>query len=487
MAVRDLVIGVDVGTTTVKSAAFAVEDLSVPADVERRSSVSFAPRPNWSEAHPAQVEEAAFGTLRDLVARVGAERVVGIGISGTACGAWLADDAFQPVRPAILWNDGRAAEVTARWAETGLVDRIFEISGNVPFPGYTLSVLAWLAANEADSLDRATAVLCCKDWLRGKLTGSLASDETDASYVPFDIVRRTWSEELLELTGLATRRRLLPPLLEPRATEPLTAEGAARTGLRRGTPVAVGATDIIAGVVGAGATAVGGTVTILGTSANSTVVAPTPPWEPRTVGIMAASPLGRYARSLINTSGSATLDWGARLLTDGDVARFLALAATAPEGAGGLVFVPYLSPAGTVSPRVDPNATGRLHGLRVHHGPAEVARAVVEGLALAVADCYAHMATPVNEITVVGGAARSDLLLATLADLAGRPVIRLEGDEFGARGVAVLAAWAIGAVDDLDTAASAVAVDRRFEPRANSPIPDLLERYQAVSALGSPA
>lgn len=487
MVVRDLVIGVDVGTTTVKSAAFALDDLSVPAAVERRTSVGFAPRPNWSEVHPALVEEAAFGTLRDLVARVGADRVVGVGISGTACGAWLADASFRPVRPAILWNDGRAADVTERWSETGLVDRIFEISGNVPFPGYTLSVLAWLATNEADSLDRATTVLCCKDWLRGRLTGTLASDETDASYVPFDIARRIWSVELLELTGLAAHRRLLPPLLEPRGTEPLTAEGAARTGLLVGTPVAVGATDIIAGVVGAGTTAVGGTVTILGTSANSTVVAPTPPWEPRGVGIMAASPLGRYARSLVNTSGSATLDWGARLLAGGDVARFLRLAGESQEGAGGLVFVPYLSPAGTVSPRLDPNATGRLHGLRVHHGPAEVARAVLEGLALAVADCYAHMATPVREITVVGGAARSDVLLATLADLTTRPVIRLAGDEFGARGVAVLAAWAIGAVDDLDSAASAVAVDRRFEPRADSPIRDLLSRYQAVSALGSPA
>jgi sugar (pentulose or hexulose) kinase len=485
--VGDLVIGMDVGTTTVKSAAFRLDDLSLPVAVERRSSVGFTPRPNWSEANPAEVEEAAFGTVRDLVASVGAERVAGIGISGTACGAWLVADGFRSVRPAILWNDGRAAVVTARWSETGLVERIFDISGNVPFPGYTLPVLAWLAENEADSLDRATAVLCCKDWLRGRLTGSLGSDETDASYVPFDITNRTWSDELLELTGLARHRRLLPSLLAPASTELMTAEGAARTGLLRGTPVAVGATDIVAGLVGAGATAVGGTVTILGTSANSTIVADTPPWDPRNVGIMAASPLGRYARSLINTSGSATLDWGARLLAGGDVPRFLALAAAAPEGAGGLVFVPYLSPAGTVSPRVDANATGRLHGLRVHHGPAEVARAVLEGLALAVADCYTHMGTSVKEITAVGGAARSDVLLSTLADLTRRPVVRLAGDEFGARGVALLAAWAIGAVDDLDAAASRVAVDRRFEPRSGAPMGDLLDRYQAISALGSPA
>ena len=339
------------------------------------------------------------------------------------------------------------------------MDRIFAVSGNVPFPGYTLSVLAWLAANEPESLDAASSLLWCKDWLRSKLTGISATDESEASYVPFDITARAWSEELFELAGVHPWRRLVPDLLPPMTTLPLMSEAASRTGLPVGTPVAVGATDIIAGVVGAGATQVGGNVTVLGTSANSTVVAAEPPWQPRNVGIMAASPLGRFARiDSINTSGSATLDWGARLLTGGDLDHLIALAATAPAGADGLILVPYLSPAGMVSPRVDPNATGTLAGLRVHHGPEHVARAVIEGLATAVADCYANMAVPVAEIVAIGGAARSDLLLQTLADIAARPVVRLAGDEFGARGVAVLAAWAIGKTGhDLDALAGAAA------------------------------
>jgi sugar (pentulose or hexulose) kinase len=199
---------------------------------------------------------------------------------------------------------------------------------------------------------------------------------------------------------------------------------------------------------------------------------------------MAASPLGRWARSLINTSGSATLDWGARLLAEGDVDRLLALAAEAPEGADGLVLVPYLSPAGTISPRLDPHATGTLAGMRVHHGPGHVARAIVEGLAAAVADCYANMAVPVEEIVAVGGAARSDMLLQALADLAGRPVVRLAGDEFGARGVAVLAAWAIGASDDLDALAGSVRRERSFEPRPTGALAGGLARYQGLAAAG---
>ncbi len=482
---HDLVIGIDIGTTTVKSAAFEVDRVAGPVAVVKRPSVTLSPQEGWSEASISGVEEAAFGTLTELVQQVGPHRVAAIGITGTACGAWLMDDSGAAVRPAILWNDGRAADITRAWRERGVIDRIFDISGNVPFPGYTLSVLAWLQEHEPRSLDRTRALLWCKDWLRYRLTGIVATEETEASYVPFDIVARSWSDELLDLTGTTRWRNLLAEIVAPDTVQPLGQDGARRSGLLQGTPIAMGATDIVAGLVGAGATRLGGTVTILGTSANSTVVASEPPWEPRNVGIMAASPLGRYARSLINTSGSATLDWGAKLLTAGDIDAFFHLAASAPEGAGGLLVVPYLSPAGTVSPRVDPDATGSIEGLRVHHGPEHMARAIVEGLAYSVADCYANMAVPVIEVVAVGGAARSDMLLQALADLAERPVARLVGDEFGARGAAVLAAWAVGASDDLDVLSAAVEVSHRFEPRSDSALSGTLGRYQQISGRAS--
>lgn len=478
----DLVVGIDVGTTTVKSAAFALADLAVPVAVHRRPSAAYAPRPGWSEADPEAVAAVAWETLGAVVAEVGADRVAAVGITGTACGAWLIDGGQAPVRPAILWNDGRAAGITRRWQAEGLLPTIFALSGNAPFPGYTLPVLAWLKEHEPDTLARSTAVLCCKDWLRGQLTGEFATDETDASYVPFDIRRRAWSDELLELTDLTDQRRLLPPLLDPASCAPRRRNAAARTGLRPGTPVAVGATDIIAGVVGAGGAAPGQAVTLFGTSANSTVVTAEPVFAPENVGIMAAAPLGRYARSLVNTSGSATLDWAAALLCGGNVARLGALAAEAPEGADGLTLVPYLSPAGTVSPRVDPHATGTLAGLRDHHGPAHVARAAFEGLALAVADCYASMPAPVERIVAVGGAARSDALLQALADATGTLVARPRGDEFGARGVALLAGWAIGAVPGLDEAAGRLEPERTFIPRDDGPLAGALDRYRAVAA-----
>ena len=478
----DVVVGIDVGTTVVKSAAFTLDDPSIPIAVNRCPSATCAPLPGWSEADPTTVEARALQTLAAVTAKVGPERIAAVGISGTACGAWLVNAVGQPIRPAILWNDGRASAIVERWKADGALDRIFEISGNVPYPGYTLPVLAWLAEHEPEHLAQAASLLWAKDWLRFRLTGEMGADESDASYVPFDIRRRAWSDELLDLAGVRSYRPLFPELLDPRYVAPLSLEAGEITGLRAGTPVAVGATDIIAGVAGAGAVAPGRAVTLFGTSANSTVITEEPVFQPTGVGIMAAAPLGRYARTMVNTSGSTTLDWAAALLTGGDVGRLGELATEAPEGCDGALLVPYLSPAGVVSPFVDAHATGTIAGLRSYHGPAHLARAAFEGLAMAVADGYVSMPVNVDRIIAVGGAARSDLLLQALADVSGTVVDRLKGEEFGARGVALLSAWAAGLIEDLAGVAASVEVDRSFEPAADGPLAGALARYQAVAA-----
>jgi sugar (pentulose or hexulose) kinase len=465
-AAGPLLLGLDVGTTTCKAAVFDLADPGQPLAVSRTESATVSPRPGWSEADPAEVTRRLFACVRQVLTTIDARRVVAIGISGTACGAWLLDATGEPVRPAILWNDGRAADIVAGWQRDGTLERIFDRSGNVPFPGYTLPVLRWLHQHEPESLRLARAVLCCKDWIRYELTGHVATDETDASYVPFDIRGRRWDAALFEACGVAEHASLFPELLDSRTTLPIRPEVAADLGLPPQVRVALGATDICAALVGAGAVETGHAVTVLGTSANSSIITAEPEFEPRLVGIMAAAPLGRYARTMINTSGSSTLDWGARLVAGGDVRRLLELAEASDDTAHAPVLLPFLAHTGVVSPFVDQHARGVLAGLRVDHGPAEVAHAVVEGLALAVADCYDSIPTRVVELTAVGGAARSDRLLQAIADACAARVLRPQGEEFGARGVALLAAWASGLLSDAEfrQTASAIRTERTFEP-----------------------
>ncbi len=457
-------LGIDIGTTSIKAALFAAGAPGVPLAVASRASPTRMPAPGLSETDPLAVCAAIADCVRDLTGAGRGAGVAAIGISGTACGAWLLRDGV-PLRPAILWNDGRAAAITDRWREDGRMATIFDISGNAPFPGYTLPVLRWLADHEPDTLARATHLVCCKDFVRGWLTGVWTTEESDASYAPFDIVARDWSDRLFDLTGTAAHAHLLPPLSPPDRTDALLAAVADDLGLPAGIPVALGATDIVAGCVGGGAVAAGHAVTILGTSANSSIVTDRPEFEPRGIGIMAAAPLGRWVRTMVNTSGSMTLDWAAGLFTGGDVGALFVRAAQA-QGQDIPVLLPYLADAGVISPFVDARARGAFVGLRVGHDAAAMCRAVVDGLAFAVADCYRAMPGAVSRITAVGGAARSDLLLQTIADATGAQVLRPRGEEFGARGVALLAALHAGLMtpDTFEAKAADLEVARPFVP-----------------------
>lgn len=476
-----LVLGLDVGTTTCKAAVFDMARPEAPLVIARRESVTYHPRPGWSEADPDAVVTGVLQCAAEVLAQVDARRVRAIGLSGTACGAWLMDRDGRPVRPAILWNDGRAAAIVAGWHDDGTIDAIFARTGNVPFPGYTLSELVWLAGNEPEVIAMAETVLFCKDWVRFALTGERVTDASEASYVPFDIRNRVWDSELFERCGIGDLRRLLPEIAPDDATFPLLPEIAQTLGLPPGVLVAMGATDIVAAVLGSGATTPGQAVTILGTSANSTVVSARPEFEPFGVGIMAAMPIAGSARTMINTSGSTTLDWAAELTCGGDLEQFLAAADSCPPDADRPVLVPYLASAGVVSPFPDPTARGTLAGLRFDHGAPAIARATVEGLAAAVADCYGCMSTPVADIRAVGGAARSSLLLQSIADASNARVHRLRGEEFGARGVALLAAWAAGEWDvaDLRTALKAVEFEQSFDPEPDR-MKAVVQRYRGV-------
>jgi sugar (pentulose or hexulose) kinase len=179
--VNQLALGVDVGTTLSKAALFDLGDPAEPIAVAEAPSPHVSPRPGHMETDPAAVLDAVATGIATVMRDRPAGSVVALGISATACGAWLVDAGGVPVRPAILWNDGRAGEIVAGWVRDGRIDEIFAIAGNVPYPGYTLPLLAWLRRHEPVALDAADAVLCPKDWLREQLTGVRGTDASDAS------------------------------------------------------------------------------------------------------------------------------------------------------------------------------------------------------------------------------------------------------------------------------------------------------------------
>src|SRR5438105_10116975 len=204
-------LGIDLGTSAVKTILVDREQRVV---ARRSQSISVSsPHPGYCEQDPAQWIDATFATLDALRADHPRElaAVDGIGLSGQMHGATLLDAKFKPLRPCILWNDGRSfaecAELEQRWPA------LRATTGNKAMPGFTAPKLLWVAKHEPEIFAATQLVLLPKAYLRLVLTGEAIEDISDASgSLWLDVARRDWSDEGLSATGLS--RSHMPLLVE---------------------------------------------------------------------------------------------------------------------------------------------------------------------------------------------------------------------------------------------------------------------------------
>ena len=311
--VPQYVVGLDIGTSVTKAALFDRGGREIAA-TSRRTTV-LSPRPGWYEMEPDALFDAAAAACRELLgqAAVSADDVAGVAISAVMIGGWLVNADQQVLRPGILWNDGRAQALVNRLvaANPALMFEMFDSSGQVMQLGCTLPVLTWLAENEPETVARASLILTAKDFIRMRLTGNMATDETDAAIAPGDTRQRTFNPELLKLFGIERHVRLLPEVMPSSALAGmLTAGAAAATGLKVGTPVAIGAGDLPACVLGAGAAQPGIACSVVGTTCLNGVVSDAPVFTPRNMGILFTVPGDLWIRTMVNVSGNPNLDWG---------------------------------------------------------------------------------------------------------------------------------------------------------------------------------
>ncbi|MBW7881895.1 MAG: carbohydrate kinase [Caldilineaceae bacterium] len=474
----DLLLGIDAGTSIVKVALFDRHGRELA--VARRRTPLLSPHPTWSETRMEETWSMAAGAVRDLLGQSGIDshRVAAVGLTGNMVGVWLMDARGEPVRNAILWNDGRTQSLIDRLsaATPDFMSIVYQASGSVMQQGCTLPLLRWLAENEPETLDRAATIFCCKDWLCYRLTGAIQVDPTEASVMPGDARARGYSDAMFELFGLQPYRQRFPALRAPESVAgELHATAADQTGLRAGTPVIVGAGDVPASAVGLGAVRPGVACTLLGTNILNCLVMDTPSFEPVDTGLLFCLPGERWLRATVNVSGTTSLDWfiaqfcaqeSAAATSQADLfGRLEALAQSSPVGANGVLYLPYLSGLGITTPFVEPAARAEFFGLTDHHTRADLLRAVYEGIALSIRDGYATLQQPVQEIRLSGGGAKSAFWSQMIADCTGRHVIVPEGSEFGARGAALLAAVGLGWYTSVTEAAEATAGSgRRYVP-----------------------
>jgi len=444
-------LGIDLGTSGVKAVL-----LDAAGEVIGQSSAPLPishPRPLWSEQDPEdwwRAASTAVGALRrdhDLLG------VRGIGLSGQMHGAVLLDETDRVLRPAILWNDGRAQdECTVLEAAE---PRSRAITGNLAMPGFTAPKLLWVGRHEHEAFARTRRVLLPKDWLRLCMTGEAISDMSDAAGTLWlDVAARRWSPPMLAATGLDERH--MPALAEGSdIAGRLRNDVAGDWGLRPGLPVAGGAGDNAAGAVGIGCIAPGQAFVSLGTSGVVFVAdAGFLPDPGRAVHTFCHCLPGTWHRMSVILSAAGSLAWLARITGAGDEASLLAeLAAEGIASDGQLIFLPYLS--GERTPHNDALASGVFFGLRGAHGRADLTRAVLEGVAFALADGLDALEARggrIDSLVAIGGGARSDLWLGVLASVLDRPLRTVRGGEVGpALGAARLARIASGDGSVVDT------------------------------------
>ena len=450
-------LGLDLGTTGVRCLAIDAGGRLL-ADASAEYPL-YSPHPGWSEQRPEDWWEASRKVISQVAAEVRGD-VRGLGLSGQMHGAVFLDETDAVIRPALLWNDQRTAAQAEAITERVGAQRLLEIAGNPALTGFQAPKLLWLRDTEPESYKRLARLLLPKDYIRLRLTGEAATDASDASgTLLLDLRTRSWSPEILE--ALEIDSQWLPQVFEgPEQTGSLRPEIGGELGLPAGLPVAAGGGDNAAAAVGLGVVREGLASCSIGTSgvlfAHSEKLSLDP--SGRLHAFCHAIP-DRYHLMGVTLAAGGSLRWWRDLVGIGGYDRLNELAAEAPPGAEGLLFLPYLT--GERSPHLDPLARGAFFGLSSRHGLGHLTRALMEGVAFSLKDCFEIMSSlhvAPAQIRATGGGARSALWRQLLADILGCPVVRTVADEGPAYGAALLAGVAAGVFGSVEEACAGISL-----------------------------
>ena len=461
-------LGIDLGTLSVKAQLFGAEGKILGEG--RAPYPVHTPHEGWAESDPQAWWDATLSAVREAV---GGRTVRGVGLSGQMHGVVLVGSDAQPLRPAILWADGRSAPQLKAYRD--LSPNQQGALANPLVAGMAGPTLLWLLEHEPDVYEQARCALQPKDWLRLRLTGEAYSDPSDASgtllYYPAE---DRWADEVIAALGL--RRELLAPLKSSaQVAGTLQREAAEVLSLKPHLPVATGAADTAAAIHGSGLTVRDAQLTV-GSGAQIVVLMEQPVGAPeRGLHLFrAASENGWYKMAALQNAGLA-LEWARALLGLSWPEMYDALATTSP-GSDGLTFLPYLT--GERTPHLNPEARGGWLGASRQHTREHFARAAFEGVAFAIADGYAALkesGVRVERLRLAGGGTKERLWQQLLADILEVNLEPITVSDASVRGAARLAAQALG--EDLPLSITHEAL---VYPNEQIALKEAYERFKAL-------
>lgn len=468
-------LGIDVGTSSVKLSL--VDETGAEAGAASAPLSVQNPHPYWSEQDPEAWWQAVVTAAGDLDRSHDLSVIQGVGLSGQMHGAVLLDAADRVIRPAILWNDGRCF---AEAEELAAQPWVGEMAGAPPLPGFTAPKLMWIARHEPSAFARIRRILLPKDYVGLRLHGRHVTDKSDAAGTLWlDQAARAWSDDLCAASGVDPA--WLPDCVEgTEVVGGVSADAATKLGAPAGAPVVAGGGDAATGAISVGAVREGDCFLSLGTSGQ--LFRATDAYRPNPAEVVHA-----YAHCVPDTwfqmaamlNGARPMDWFSGIC-GAPVGDLLAEAA-AVASKDAPIFLPFLT--GERTPHGDPHIRGGFHGLADGMTRGHMMRAVLDGIAFSfadAADALTRAGATFDRVPAIGGGARSDLLLQTIANVTGFTVTRGAGEATGAAmGAALLAA-----PDAVRLARSEAAIGsvQEFIPALSETQAERLATYRALTA-----
>ena len=480
----------DLGTSGDKATLFSVEGELIGSRTVPYQTYYDAPR--QAEQDAESWWNAVCGSTKALLAAYGVsgEDVAAVSFSGQMMGCLPVDESGAPLRRAIIWADTRAEKETALLGDQIELRRFYQYNGHRNAPSYGIQKAMWVKANEPEIYERTFRFLNAKDYVVHQLTGEFCTDHSDAnSMTAYDQEHRCWAEEIVEASGISMEK--LPEIRE--STDCIgcvTPEAAAATGLSTRTKVIMGAGDGVAANVGAGCTMPGSAYCCLGTSAwvASTSEEPVLDEDMRIVCWAHAVP-GLYSPNGTMQYAGGSYRWLQETicLQEAQEAKTQGISVydvmnrkieSCAPGADGVLFLPYLM--GERAPRWNPDAKGVFFGITQSTSREQIIRSVMEGIIMNLGICFdiLQKEVPIQEITLIGGPARSGQWQRCIADVFDTKVRVPELlEESGSMGAAIIAGVGAGIYPDFSVA------DKFIQIReTRSADPDTAQLYKEQKA-----
>ncbi len=480
-------IGVDLGTSAVKVLAVTAAGMRMAFGAESYGLVT--PAPLQVEQDVESVYAATLRVVSDVIGRV-RERgeIAGVGFSSAMHGVVCVDERGLPLSRAITWMDRRSTTIADSWRADGTAAELYTRTGAPMHPMLPLAKLRWLVDNDAALVARTHRFVGIKELLVYRWTGEWLVDWGIAAATGmFAFASHEWDARALALAGIDGAHLSTPA--KPTTSVKLRVEICEALGMGAATVLVLASSDGALATIGSGAGAHDVAVT-LGTSGAVRVLAAAPMLDGTARTFSYCADDRRFIVGGPTSSAGASLDWLFALILE-DVPkseRFgcaIALAAQSEAGAAGCTVLPFLS--GERAPYWNASLRGSIAGLELAHDRRAVLRAAFEGVVFGVFAVYAIVREQLGvarRLIVSGGLTKGALVRALLADIFAVAAVAPHEEEAAALAAALVAAEAVGAIDDAVATAQAVGYDPPLEPdRTTAPAyTAAFERYATLVA-----